>query len=279
MAATMERQLIERAAQLLRASHSAVAITGAGISTPSGVPDFRSKHGLWQSEPSTIACLGTVQREPQRFIRWFQPLLEKLIDAQPNGAHEALVQLERLGSLCAIITQNIDGLHQRAGSGEVYELHGNLRSATCLACDHQIPGAALVARARRGELLRCACGGVFRPDIVLFDELLPRGLFWLAQRAIDRADIVLVAGTSLEVAPVCDLPFVALQRGARVIVVNQSPTSLDTYADVVLRADVAEVLPAIAAAVAAQAPAHGMRLVKGVAINGTSGSGGPADTL
>jgi NAD-dependent deacetylase len=167
------------------------------------------------------------------------------VKAEPNPAHRALAQLEQRGMLQAVITQNIDGLHQQAGSREVYELHGNLRSATCLECGAQAPGERVIASIQKGLVLRCRCGGVYKPDIVLFDELLPRGLFWLAQRAIDHADVVVVAGSSLEVAPVCDLPLAARRRGAKVIIVNLSPTFLDAHADVVLRADVAEALPAI----------------------------------
>ena len=165
--------------------------------------------------------------------------------ALPNPAHLALAQLERGGRLKAVITQNIDGLHQRAGSREVYELHGHMRSATCLDCERQVPAAPLIERVRRGKIPRCACGGLFKPDVVLFDELLPRGLFWLAQRAIETCDAVLVAGTALEVAPVCEMPLAALRRGARLIIVNQSETYLDERADVVLHEDVAEALPAI----------------------------------
>jgi NAD-dependent deacetylase len=156
-----------------------------------------------------------------------------------------LAALERAGALKALITQNIDGLHQRAGSREVYELHGHLRGATCLECELQAPTAPLLERVRCGEIPRCDCGGLFKPDVVLFDELLPRGLFWLAQSAVETCDVLIIAGTSLEVAPVGDLPLAALRRGARIIIVNQGETYLDERADVVLREDVAEALPAI----------------------------------
>jgi NAD-dependent deacetylase len=242
----MEQGQITQAARLLRQAQRGVALTGAGISTPSGVPDFRSDSGIWRGhDPFEIAGLASFRRDPQHFFRWFQPLLGQLIKAQPNPAHRALAQLEQRGMLRAVITQNIDGLHQRAGSREVYELHGNLRSATCTECEEQVPGERVIASIQKGHVLRCRCGGIYKPDIVLFDELLPRGLFWLAQRAIDHADVVVVAGSSLEVAPVCDLPLAAQRRGASVIIVNLSPTYLDAHADVVLRADVAEALPAI----------------------------------
>jgi NAD-dependent deacetylase len=244
----MASTAIKHAAGLLHAARRAVAITGAGLSTPSGVPDFRSDSGIWQGHnPLEIAALAVYRRNPLEFVNWFRPLLERMVTAEPNPAHRALAQLERAGHLRALITQNIDGLHQRAGSREIYELHGNLRSATCLECGRQIPGERVIAKARRGEVLRCSCGDLFKLDIVLFDELLPRGLFWLAQRAVDEADLVLVAGTSMEVAPVCELPLAALRRGARLIIVNHGPTYLDERADILLRSDVAEALPAISA--------------------------------
>ena len=243
----MDQGEIDRARALLRGAQHVVALTGAGISTPSGIPDFRSAGGLWEREdPMAVASVCGFRADPRRFYAWFQPLLERILAARPNPAHVALAGIERAGLLKAVITQNIDGLHQRAGSREVYELHGHLRSLTCLDCEHQAPAEPLIARVRRGEVPRCGCGGLLKPDVVLFDELLPRGLFWLAQRALEACDTIIVAGTSLEVAPVCEMPLAALHNGARLIIVNQSPTYLDERADLVLREDVAEALPAIA---------------------------------
>jgi NAD-dependent deacetylase len=242
----MDRHAVVRAAEILCEARCIVALTGAGISRPSGIPDFRSADGLWtRDDPIAVASLAGFRTNPRRFYRWVQPLIDTIEVALPNPAHLALAQLEREGRLTAVITQNIDGLHQRAGSHEVFELHGHIRSATCLDCGHQVPGPSLIGPARNSKIPRCACGGLFKPDVVLFDELLPRGLFWLAQRAIEQCDVVLVAGTALEVAPVCELPLTALRRGARLIIVNQSETYLDDRADVVLHEDVAEALPAI----------------------------------
>jgi NAD-dependent deacetylase len=242
----MDRQAIVRAANILREAQHIVALTGAGISRPSGIPDFRSAGGLWTlDDPMAVASLAGFRADPRRFYRWVQPLIDTIEVALPNPAHLALAQLEREARLTAVITQNIDGLHQRAGSRAVYELHGHIRSATCLECDHQAPAQPLLEQVRRNNLPRCTCGGLFKPDVVLFDELLPRGLFWLAQRAIEQCDVVLVAGTALGVAPVCELPLAALRRGARLIIVNQSETYLDARADVVLHEDVAEALPVI----------------------------------
>ena len=242
----VDLQAIELAARILRGAQRIVALTGAGISRPSGIPDFRSETGLWKlDDPSVVASLGGFRANPDRFYNWFRPLLKMISMAQPNPAHLALAELERRGQLKAVITQNIDGLHQRAGSREVYELHGHVRSATCLECDRQAPAAPLLDRVRRGEVPRCSCGGLFKPDVVLFDELLPRGSYWLAQRAIEQCDTLIVAGTALEVAPVCDMPLLARRRGTRLIIVNQSETHVDEYADVILREDVAVALPAV----------------------------------
>jgi NAD-dependent deacetylase len=242
----MDRHAVVRAAEILREARRVVALTGAGISRPSGIPDFRSAGGLWaHDDPMAVASLAGFRADPRRFYSWVQPLLDTIERALPNPAHLALAQLEREGRLTAVVTQNIDGLHQRAGSHAVYELHGHIRSATCLDCDHQVPAQPLIAQMRQGAIPRCVCGGLFKPDVVLFDELLPRGLFWLAQRAIEQCDVVLVAGTALEVAPVCEMPLAALRRGARLIIVNQGATYLDARADVVLHEDVAAALPAI----------------------------------
>ncbi len=242
----MDQQAIEHAAQIVRGAQRIVALTGAGISRPSGIPDFRSEAGLWKlDDPMVVASLRGFHANPHRFYNWFRPLLKTIGTAQPNAAHVALAELEQSGRLKAVITQNIDGLHQRAGSREVYELHGHLRSATCLDCDRQAPAAPLLDRVRRGNVPRCSCGGVFKPDVVFFDEMLPRGLYWLAEYALEQCDALIVIGTALEVAPVCDMPLLARRHGARLIIVNQSETYLDDYADVVLREDVAVALPAI----------------------------------
>ncbi|HJZ48994.1 MAG TPA: NAD-dependent deacylase [Roseiflexaceae bacterium] len=242
----MDRHMVARAAEILHEARRVVALTGAGISRPSGIPDFRSQDGLWShDDPMAVASLSGFRADPHRFYSWVRPLIDRIDLALPNPAHLELARLEQAGQLTAVITQNIDGLHQRTGSRQVYELHGHVRSATCLDCEHQAPARPLIEQVRHGKIPRCACGGLFKPDVVLFEELLPRGLFWLAQRAIEQCDLVLVAGTALEVAPVCELPLAALRRGARLIIVNQSETYLDARADVVLHEDVAEALPAI----------------------------------
>lgn len=234
---------------MLRESQRIVALTGAGISRPSGIPDFRSDSGIWaHQDPFEVASLRAFHRDPQRFFSWLQGLLAPVMMAQPNPAHLALAELEARGRLRAVITQNIDGLHQAAGSRRVFELHGHLRTATCQGCGLQVPSEPLLPLVRRGQVPRCRCGGAFKPDVVLFDELLPQGLVWLAQKALEECDLLLVAGTSLEVAPVCDLPLLALRRGVPIVIVNLDATHLDERAAVVLHEDVAEALPTLVGA-------------------------------
>ena len=238
----------ERAAELLAAARRVAVITGAGLSRPSGIPDFRCPDGIWaRSDPSEVASLGAFRRDPDGFYGWLSGLLGPILAARPNPAHLALAALEAAGRVGGVITQNIDGLHQQAGSRRVFELHGNLRGATCAECGRQVPVAPLLPAVRRGLAPRCDCGGAFKPDVVLFDEPLPQGIFWLAHKALEECDLLLVAGTSLEVAPACDLPLVAAKRGARIVIVNLEPTYLDAHADAVLHADVAIAIPALVA--------------------------------
>ncbi len=246
----MDQNSVIAAARILREARAVVALTGAGISTPSGIPDFRGDGGLWQrDDPAEVASLGGFFADPGRFYRWFAPLLARITAAQPNPAHVALAELERRGRLRAVVTQNIDGLHQRAGSREVYELHGSLRHASCATCGQCVPAGYVCERVHAGATPRCSCGGPIKPDIVLFDEALPRGVFWLAQRALEQCDALIIAGTSLEVCPAGDLPHLALRRGARLVIVNRGATHLDDRADVIIRDDVAAVLPAMVAEV------------------------------
>ncbi len=242
----MLNAVYDRARELIGNAQRIVALTGAGVSCPSGIPDFRSPDGLWAGiDPFAIATLQSFRSNPQRFYAWLADLIDPILNAQPNPAHRALAELEQAGRLTAILTQNIDGLHQRAGSRRVFELHGHVRSATCLECGRQIPGAALLREIRRRRVRPCSCGGLFKPDVVLFDEALPHGLLWLAREAVATCDLLIVTGTALEVAPVCDLPMLALHNNARLLIINLSPTYLDAQADLVVHADVAEALPAV----------------------------------
>ncbi len=242
-------QRLREAALLLRGARYGVALTGAGISTPSGIPDFRSDTGLWrQVDPMEVASLWGFRMHPERFYEWIRPLARKLQQAQPNPAHYALATMQRRGWIRTIITQNIDRLHQKAGSTHVLEVHGSIDTLRCLDCGHRTPteDALSPERLERGELPRCPhCGAVMKPDVVLFGEPLPWATWRAAEEAIDQADVLLVAGSSLEVYPVAELPYRAARRGARVILVNLTPTPFDPHAHIILRGDVAHLLPAL----------------------------------
>jgi NAD-dependent deacetylase len=239
-------QQIRRAADLVRQAANVVALSGAGISTPSGIPDFRSPDsGLWDNaDPMVVASLASFVRDPQPFYTWFRPLLSTLLAAAPNPAHQALADLEAAGKLKAIVTQNIDDLHRKAGSNTVYELHGHVREVICMQCQ-QIEPAPLVMDQflQDGHMPHHHCGGVLKPNVIFFGEMLPRSAYAASVFALQQADLVLVVGSSFEVAPASELPAVALDRGAKLVLINFDPTYLDAQADVVLHADAAEVLP------------------------------------
>jgi NAD-dependent deacetylase len=242
----------ERAAALIRQSRHMIALTGAGHSTPSGIPDFRSPHsGLWEkANPMLVASIWAFRLNPKTFYEWIRPLVRTLFDASPNAAHVALADLEAMGYLKAVITQNIDNLHQRAGSRRVLELHGHLREATCTRCYRVVPiDPVLEQTVLSGRIPHCECGGVLKPNVILFGEQLPVRVFNEAMAEAQNCDLILIAGSSLEVTPAADIPFVALESGAKAIVVNFEPTCIDDRADVVIHGDVAVVLPAIVDAV------------------------------
>jgi len=238
---------VERAAQLLADSQHAVALTGAGHSTPSGIPDFRSPgSGLWEkSDPMVVGSIEGFRRDPQAFYDWIRPLIETMSKAMPNPAHDALAELEGMGVLKAVITQNIDHLHQRAGSQRVLELHGSGRSATCTACGATHTADELLERLLASdEVPVCrSCGGVLKPDVVMFGELLPMGVLFEAQAEARRCDVMMVVGSSLEVYPAAELPLQARWHGAELIIVNYQPTPMDAQAAVVIHDDLAAIVP------------------------------------
>jgi NAD-dependent deacetylase len=241
---------VEFAADLFRAARRAVILTGAGLSTPSGIPDFRSEGtGLWsRDEPLTVASLSTFRTAPEKFFQWFRPLASQIHHAQPNAAHLAIAEMEKTGCIQSIITQNIDALHQKAGSKNVIEMHGTMRTLSCSQCYHQSEALShLGPFVERGEIPRCpACGAIMKPDVILFGEQLPQKAWMQAQRDARQCDVMMVAGSSLEVLPVAGLPMQALDRGAHLIIVNNSPTYLNVRADVAIMENVADIIPAIA---------------------------------
>lgn len=241
------------AARLIREAQRVVVLTGAGISTPSGIPDFRSvSTGLWSMvDPMEVASIWGFRSHPHRFYEWLRPLVQQMLRASPNAAHRALAQLEQIGRLHVVVTQNIDNLHQVAGSNRVIELHGHLRTMTCLNCGHRhTTPPYLKAYLDHGMLPACTvCGSALKPDVILFGEPLPEDAILKAQEEALHSDLMIVVGSSLEVMPAADLPALAVRSGSRLILINLAPTLSDHLADVVIRGNVAEVLPKLLALV------------------------------
>lgn len=241
---------LEAALRLLRRARYLVALTGAGVSTRSGIPDFRSPHsGLWQqANPEEVASLHGFRRHPERFYAWIQPLARSILDAAPNPAHLALARLEQAGRLRSIITQNIDMLHERAGSRAVYEVHGHLREMTCIYCFAVYPAEPYIhAFIASGMIPHCPrCGHVLKPNVILLGEQLPARTLRAARCEVRRCDVLLVIGSSLEMYPAGELPVLAHRAGAALVFVNLRETALDSLATSVIRADVVDVLPQLA---------------------------------
>ncbi len=242
---------IKQAAELIKTSKHAVALTGAGISVPSGIPDFRSPNtGLWDKvDPMEVATIQAFTRNPKKVMEFMLPLAGTILNAEPNAAHKALAELEAKNLLKCIVTQNIDTLHQKAGSKNVVEVHGNMREAVCLACGKIISFALFMEKARgalaSGKFPSCDCGGMMKPNVVFFGEALPHDAISAAQKAAEECDVMLVAGSSLAVYPAASLPFAAYERGAKIIIVNLEATPVDSRACVVLHEEVDKVLPEI----------------------------------
>jgi NAD-dependent deacetylase len=241
-----------RLAELLRSAGRAVALTGAGISVPSGIPDFRSPGtGLWANvDPMEVAHIEVFRRDPERFWGFYGERFALLRDKRPNGAHAALVELERRGVLEAVVTQNIDGLHRAAGTRDLIEVHGTIGTSSCLACGARFP--LDVVRERLGaapdNVPRCDCGAPLKPDVVLFGELLPEAALARASALAAEADVLLCVGSSLEVFPIAQLPQITLAAGGQVALVTMGPTPYDGEAAVKLEGDVVGELEAVVAA-------------------------------
>jgi NAD-dependent deacetylase len=246
---TTREQAVQQVCELLIQSKRAVAFTGAGISTPSGIPDFRSKGtGLWEKDdPMLVASLSAFKYRPEVFFNWLRPLAATMGTAQPNPAHIALAELENAGRIQAVITQNIDGLHHAAGSKNVIEVHGTARTLSCFRCQKSYSAKDFTQEfIQDNKIPRCpACDTILKPDIVLFEEILPADAWSKAEFYCARADLILVFGSSLEVTPANSLPFIAVENGARLVINNLTPTYLDQHADVLLPYDVVEVIPQI----------------------------------
>ena len=242
---------MDRLAELLRESGCTVVLTGAGVSVPSGIPDFRTPEtGLWAKvDPMEVAHIDVFERDPARFWSYYRPRFQTLGDKRPNGAHQALAELERRGVIEAVITQNIDRLHRAAGSREVIEVHGTIETSTCRSCGESF-GLERVEGLfdEQGVALCASCGGAVKPDVVLFGELLPEEAMARAQELAERAELMVCVGSSLVVHPVAGLPQLTLERGGRLALVTQGPTPYDDDAVLKLEGEVDEELAALVAA-------------------------------
>ena len=232
-------------AELIRSNQPCVALTGAGTSTESGIPDFRSASGIWaQYDPYEVASIDGFHRDPERVWDFYRRRLGLLEDAQPNAAHIALAELERGGWIGALITQNVDRLHERAGSRDVLEVHGSLRTALCPECGRSERMEGVVLRL---PVPRCLeCGAVLKPGVVMFGEMLPAAAIDRATALAEGAALLLVVGSSLEVWPVAGLPQATLAHGGKLAIVNREPTVYDDRAALVIHASAGDVLACVA---------------------------------
>jgi NAD-dependent deacetylase len=239
---------VSRLAELVRNRQPCVVLTGAGVSTESGVPDFRSPTGLWaQFDPLEYGSIEAFRRDPEKVWRFYAPRFSMLTEAEPNDAHLALARLERAGFVQAVVTQNIDLLHSRAGSREVVEVHGSIRTSTCPRCGARYELPRVLALLEDAGAPACAeCGAILKPDVVFFGELLPEGAIERAFALAREARLLLVVGSALEVHPVAGLPLETLDAGGAVAIVNLGPTPFDSRAELRVEASAGETLRAVA---------------------------------
>jgi NAD-dependent deacetylase len=243
----------EELAALIRDAEHAVALTGAGVSVPSGIPDFRTPEtGLWAKvDPMTVAHIDVFERDPARFWSYYRPRFHSLGDKRPNGAHQALAELERRGLLEGVITQNIDRLHRAAGSENVVEVHGSIESSTCMSCGATYPLEEIDSLFDADGVAVCAsCGGPVKPDVVLFGELLPERAMARAQELAEGADLMICVGSSLAVYPAAGLPRLTMENGGLLAIVTKGPTPYDGAAELKLEGEVDEELAGAVAALA-----------------------------
>ena len=236
---------IEQVARMIDEAVMVVALTGAGISTESGIPDFRSPGGLWtRYDPMVYATFESFVNDPSRFWEMAADLNPLLEGAEPNPAHLALGELETLGKCEAVITQNIDNLHQRAGSSDVLELHGTFRTGTCLQCGTSHDYDEIRESADSGQVPKCkSCGGAIKPDVVLFGEPLNAPVLHRAVEMASNCDLMLVIGCGLEVFPAASLPTYAHRNKGRLVFVNVASTAYDDLADMIILDQAGSVMP------------------------------------
>lgn len=242
-----DEEKVHQVAELIKKSKYTVVLTGAGVSTGSGIADFRTPgKGIWEKvDPFKVTSITAFNENPQRFYHFYRPRIEMLSHVSPNPAHKAIAQLEEMGYVKCLITQNIDNLHRRAGSKKVIEVHGTLREAICQRCRKMISSEKLIKKIDESEekVPYCECGGVLKPNVVLFGEMLPN-----LDNAVNksmRADLMMTVGSSLQVSPVNMLPQYCLDRGGKLIIINFMSTHLDYFAEVAVKEDVCIFLPAV----------------------------------
>jgi NAD-dependent deacetylase len=238
---------VERLAELVEERQPCVVLTGAGVSTESGVPDFRSAGGLWaQFDPLEYGTIDAFRADPAKVWRFYAPRFSVLTEAEPNDAHRALAALERAGHVDAVVTQNIDLLHERAGSREVVEVHGSIRTSTCPRCGERYPLTRVLELLAAADAPACpACGAILKPDVVFFGELLPVEAIDRAFALAASARLLLVVGSALEVYPVAGLPYETLNAGGAVAIVNRGPTAFDGRATLKIDAGAGGTLAAL----------------------------------
>jgi NAD-dependent deacetylase len=236
-------------AELIRAGQPCVVLTGAGVSTESGIPDFRSPTGIWAHyDPMEYATIQAFRRDPVKVWDFYAKRLDVLKEAEPNAAHRAIAALERAGLVDAVVTQNIDRLHERAGSRNVVEVHGSIRTSVCLDCGERVRFDEVVRLLEDAPAPPCPrCGRILKPDVVMFGELLPAEAIDRATELARRAALLLVVGSTLEVWPVAGLPQETLAAGGRLAIVNRGPTAYDDEAELRIDAAAGEVLGEAAA--------------------------------
>jgi NAD-dependent deacetylase len=234
-------------AELIRARQPCVVLTGAGVSTESGIPDFRSPTGLWaRFDPLEYGSIDAFRRDPLKVWSFYKPRVALLTDAEPNSAHMAIAELERLGFVRAVVTQNIDLLHERAGSREVVEVHGSIRSSSCPGCGERYPLERVLQLLEGADSPACpACGEILKPDVVFFGELLPADAIDRAFELARAARLLLVVGSALEVHPIAALPLETLGAGGEIAIVNRGSTPFDSQASLLIDASAGEVLPTV----------------------------------
>ncbi len=234
----------EEVARMLLSSAHAIVFTGAGISTASGIPDFRGPNGLWKRYSPELATIEYLEKDPKGFWEFYSIRMGSLFEAKPNSAHYAIAELEKMGIVKAVITQNIDGLHQKAGSKNVIELHGTMRRCYCSSCYRVYESKEVLEKIGQGEIPpKCSCGGIIRPDVVLFGE--PVKQIYDALSIAYDSDLVMSIGSSLTVYPANQIPIIVKHRGGKLIIINMEETPLDDMADIVIREKAETFLPCV----------------------------------